>query len=87
MRLEDPGHEAGRPATGEPPVIRVLRGNPDATELAALAAVLLTVSRSFPVRRPTQRKTPRANWDCTGPTRYRAPNSWQAQGTRHDGQE
>ncbi len=77
MRLGDPGDEAGRPGTSEPPVIRVLRGNPDATELAALAAALLAASRSLPVRRPTQRKTPRANWDRTGP-RYRAPNSWQA---------
>lgn len=86
MRLEDPGYEAGRPGTSEPPVIRVLRGNPDATELAALAAVLLTVSRSLPVRLPAHRKTPRANWDRTDP-RYRAPNSWQAQGARHDGQK
>ena len=86
MTLENPGHEAGRPGTSEPMVIRVLRGNPDAAELAALAAVLLAVSRSLPVRRPAQRKTPRANWDRTGP-RYRAPNSWQAQGARHDGQK
>jgi len=86
MRLEDPGDEARRPGTSGTPMIRVLRGNPDATELAALAAVLLAVSRSLPVRRPAQRKTPRANWDRTGP-RYRAPNSWQARGTRHNGQE
>ncbi|NED12743.1 acyl-CoA carboxylase subunit epsilon [Streptomyces sp. SID9124] len=59
------------PPTPPHPLFSVERGTPDATELAALTAVLLT--RARPPHPPTP-PTPRPNW--TAPS-YRGPAAWR----------
>jgi len=41
--------------TTERPLFRVLKGNPDATELAALTAVLTTLANQRPAEESTER--------------------------------
>ncbi|WIM71609.1 acyl-CoA carboxylase subunit epsilon [Corynebacterium suedekumii] len=41
--------------TTERPLFRVLKGNPDATELAALTAVLTTLAKQRPAEESTER--------------------------------
>lgn len=72
-----------RAATGQP-VIRVLRGNPDPAELAALVVVLMTLnSRSarMAVPSPTHNSGRRQPGWLDGHHGYRAPGSWARHGT------
>ncbi|MFI5872389.1 acyl-CoA carboxylase subunit epsilon [Streptomyces sp. NBC_00377] len=55
------------------PLFTVERGTPDATELAALTAVLLTRAR-LPHPPTTTRPSPRPNWPHPS---YRGPAAWR----------
>jgi hypothetical protein len=52
------------------PIIRILRGDPDDAELAALTAALLAVAATQKAERPVAR--PRATHRA-----HTAPNSWR----------
>ncbi|MFJ8147824.1 acyl-CoA carboxylase subunit epsilon [Streptomyces sp. NPDC096048] len=54
------------------PLFTVERGTPDATELAALTAVLLTRARLLP--RPPTPTPPRPTWPHPS---YRGPGAWR----------
>ncbi|WP_406095460.1 acyl-CoA carboxylase subunit epsilon [Streptomyces sp. NBC_01013] len=56
------------------PLFTVERGAPDATELAALTAVLLTRARLSHPSIPSTPLPPRPNW--THPS-YRGPGAWR----------
>ncbi|WP_330265385.1 acyl-CoA carboxylase subunit epsilon [Streptomyces griseorubiginosus] len=53
------------------PLFTVKRGTPDATELAALTAVLLTRAR---LPHPPTTPTPRPTWPAPS---YRVPSDWR----------
>ncbi|MFG2499484.1 acyl-CoA carboxylase subunit epsilon [Streptomyces sp. NPDC048441] len=64
-------------ADGPPVTLRIVRGAPDADELAALTAVLNSLTRAAVrtvVSRPTTR---RADWHRSRRPGYGAPGSWR----------
>ncbi|WP_186777219.1 acyl-CoA carboxylase subunit epsilon [Streptomyces salinarius] len=67
--------------------LRVTRGNPTATDLAAVTAVLLAVRRAADAAEPPEPAAGRAGWERAplpgGPlAAHRPAGSWQASRTR-----
>ncbi|MGW7362403.1 acyl-CoA carboxylase epsilon subunit [Streptomyces sp. NPDC054841] len=60
------------------PLIRVVRGDPDPDELAALAAVLLHRARNEPVPGPALGPPPRDTARWRAASAFRAPGDWTA---------
>ncbi|MER5971931.1 acyl-CoA carboxylase subunit epsilon [Streptomyces sp. NPDC002055] len=56
--------------------LRVLHGNPDATEVAALVAVLLTRARRTAPPGPAGNATERAEWERGARRAARPARSW-----------
>jgi hypothetical protein len=90
--MTNPGAAAGAGAAADPgaatgqPVIRVLRGNPDPAELAALVLVLMTLgSRSARMVAPSTTDSGRRRPGWLDAHRgYRAPGSWSRHGPALD---
>ena len=81
--LTGTGTAGARAATGQP-VIRVLRGNPNPAELAALVVALVTLnsgSARVAVPSPTHNSGRRQPGWLDGHRGYRAPGSWARHGT------
>ncbi|GAA3837380.1 acyl-CoA carboxylase subunit epsilon [Streptomyces chiangmaiensis] len=59
------------------PVLQVLRGNPDPTELAAVTALLAMALSSPTAAGPTQPVGRPPSWTRVERNRYRGATSWQ----------
>ena len=69
---------ADTPEAPEPVVLRVVRGEPDATELAAVVAVLATSSGSNTVGPAAKRSMWAARSRQVRPPLHPSPGAWRA---------
>ena len=75
-----PGHRDQDPSSGAIPLLRVVRGEPTAEELAALTVVVAALSAERPRRRPV----PVGGWAAYADAHRRplqpGPGAWRASG-------